>query len=646
MKKTIGISLLYAALIFIILEIVFSAVKTEKMVHFGNREELNSFDFREDCAVLDEPLGDKYVNRLLSPQEIQTATCDPVETDFEHFVTYRFTVPVKDGFNYAITCKKSDYALNIFIDGVLVTQTGRVAASEADFVPKASAYEVFFTGKGESAEIIIQQANYNHHKHYPIWFRLGPAGMISEYIRKTLFESVIVAVILGTSSLMNAGMFFCFRRKRELLWFSIICFAAAVRTIFPEVTAYVAPDLNWYVSHKLEICSLIAAFFFSVLYVGALFREYVNKGFLKVAMSVSFIAFAFFALTPSSVYSRFNEVGLIIIAVTTLPMMVSMIAKMINHRKTIPSSNMLALIGVVFYALVSLNDAIGYGEYFQNLNIIGTTTGMAVFAFFNSLALSIDFRSSQDLLKKAEARERELDETNRMLLRLDRLRERFLSDLSHELKTPLTVIASNAAVSEKQVSMGKADEGTSVRLGNIEKEAVRLGKMVEKLKNTAMGQYSEKAENIDIGDLLRRAADFCMPLCARNGNTITVDCEDGIWAYSSANTMFHCLYNLISNATKHSRDGLIELKCMKNGDGVVISVIDHGEGMTEEQMEHAFERGFSEDSSTGIGLPLCRELIEYDGGTLFLSNTPGGGLTACFILKEGVKNGEDPDDRG
>lgn len=644
MKKNIVISLLYAVVIFLIFGTVMSVVRNRGMVHCNTRADLACHDFGTTCAVIEESAGDRYVNRLLLPENIDAFTPDKPKAKYTNYITYRFQIPVREGVNYAISCKKSDYALEIYVDGKQVVKTGKVSESEEDFVPTAAAYEAFFTGRGDCADIIIRQANYNHYKHYPLWFRMGPAEQIANYNRKMLLENVIIAVILLTAALTNLGMFFCFPAKKELLWFFCICFFASVGTVFPKVTAYLAPDINWYVSHKLEICSVIAVFFFSVLYVSVLFQQYVNRTAVKLALTVSGAIFALFAFLPSSIYSRCNEVCLIIVMVTTLPMFVSMLIKLFKLRRTIPQSNRIALLGVVFYALLSVNDAVGYGGYFSNLHLIGTMAGVAVFAIFNTLALSIDFRSSQEMLRQAEVREKELNQTNQTLTRLGRLREVFLSDLSHELKTPLTVIASNAAVAAKQVSMGKTNEMTVSKLGNIEREAVRLGKMVEKMKNSAKEQSNENAENLNIGTILNSVADFCTPLCARNGNSILVRCEEGVWAYSSSNTMFHCLYNLISNATKHCHESEIELNGVRSNGGVVISVTDHGEGMTDEQKKHAFERGFSGDSSTGIGLPLCRELIENEGGTISLSDTPGGGLCVSFILKEAANCGENTDD--
>ena len=138
------------------------------------------------------------------------------------------------------------------------------------------------------------------------------------------------------------------------------------------------------------------------------------------------------------------------------------------------------------------------------------------------------------------------------------------------------------------------------------------------------------SKTADLAATLRYAADFCEPLCKRNSNRITVTCEEGIGADISEDLIFHCLYNLISNSTRHCRGNVIELSGEKADDKAVIRVTDHGDGMTEEQMEKAFERGFSGDSGSGIGLALCRKITEDNGGIIRLGNTPGGGLTVSI----------------
>lgn len=645
MKKPVFIAIIYTAIILVVFTLIMLVVSTGGTKSVVSLEEITNEDIDSECYVVEMSAVERYCNKLLSPQEIGAHTPDEYDTPFDNYITYRAEIPVTDGKSYGITYEKSDYAVNIFADGKLIAKTGNVSDNKEDFVPAAAAFEAFFTGKGDKAEIIIQQANYNHYKHYSLRFIVGPSEQISHYNRQYLLENVTVTVVLLTVALINIGIFLCFSKNREILYFSLMCFMAAINVAFPYITAYVLPTFSWYVSHKLETCSLIAVAFFAVCYAEKKFPKYVNKIADHISLMITGAVLALYLFTPSVIYTRFSTVSVVVLAIGVTPAIILLLINILKKRKTVSLSNKLALIGIMLYFFFAFSALLEYLNFYWEIvmfiNIYGLTTAASAFAFFNSIALSIDFRMANELLEESKVREKELSQANEMLTKLDKIRESFLADLSHELKTPLTVIASNVAVASKQITRGKADEMTASSLNNVEREAVRLGHMVERLKTSAISQHSEKMEILNVSTILNAAADFCIPLCARNGNALEVKCDDTIRGYASANTLFHCLYNLITNATRHCSNNTIELIARKGEKHIIISVLDHGSGMTDDEKRKAFERGFSGDSSTGIGLPLCRELVENEDGTIYLEDTPGGGLTVSFTIKEADEYAED-----
>ncbi|NER07030.1 MAG: HAMP domain-containing histidine kinase [Okeania sp. SIO3C4] len=105
------------------------------------------------------------------------------------------------------------------------------------------------------------------------------------------------------------------------------------------------------------------------------------------------------------------------------------------------------------------------------------------------------------------------------------------------------------------------------------------------------------------------------------------------------NRLIQVLVNLISNAVKFTDQGSITCSAMLQGSHVLLSVADTGGGIPAEHLETVFEK-FTQSGDTltdkpmgtGLGLPICRQIVEHHGGTIWLESTLGSGTTAFFTL--------------
>lgn len=221
---------------------------------------------------------------------------------------------------------------------------------------------------------------------------------------------------------------------------------------------------------------------------------------------------------------------------------------------------------------------------------------------------------------------------------MNRVREEFLQNLSHELRTPLTVMSSYANLTSLEIRKNAVDDDTLENLDMIKRESIRLAALVEQLKKVSLENDRQLTlTDTDIPALLLRAAKFCAPIC-RNGNRITVEAgSEPIIMRINADTIFQVLVNLITNANRHTKQDTIILKVEWKPDnadsaGICISVIDHGEGISPDQLPNITKRYTSGGGGEGLGLAICKEIIEEHGGMMKIESKQGRGTTVCFTL--------------
>ena len=218
--------------------------------------------------------------------------------------------------------------------------------------------------------------------------------------------------------------------------------------------------------------------------------------------------------------------------------------------------------------------------------------------------------------------------------------KKFISDASHELKTPISVIQGYTSL---LLRWGKSDEAVlSESLDSIARETENMKNLVERLLFLArIGQYVVNKENVKIKDLLIQIKNGYDTLgCNRN---IIIDGED-VTVYTDAELITECVRNLVDNAIKYSpQDSNITLSISKKqGKVCLISVKDEGEGIAEESLPKIFDRFYrcdnvrNREGSSGLGLTICKTAITTLGGKIGAVSKLGEGSE--FIIEIGGEN--------
>ena len=245
-------------------------------------------------------------------------------------------------------------------------------------------------------------------------------------------------------------------------------------------------------------------------------------------------------------------------------------------------------------------------------------------------------KEAQEKLQELYKQEREL----RQKLEAEmRRRLEFTRELAHELKTPLTsVLASSDLLLSKL-----HDEHLQGLARNINRSASNLNNRADELLDLARGEVGMlelKSELIDLLQLIRDVADIIAPVTINHGQSLVLDLPASLPEVSAdADRIQQVLLNLLSNAIKFTpKNGKITLRAQEKANAIKIEVQDTGRGMTEEEQEHLFERYRRSQgnkwrmSGLGLGLALCKTLVELHGGQIWARSHQGRGSVFGFSL--------------
>ena len=247
-------------------------------------------------------------------------------------------------------------------------------------------------------------------------------------------------------------------------------------------------------------------------------------------------------------------------------------------------------------------------------------------------------RKSQQL----EAATRELKEANDQLKEIDRVKDDFMSSVTHELRTPL---ASIRAFSEILFDDPEVELKQRRRfLGIIVSETKRLSRLVNQVLDLAKieSEHADwQSEDVDLGVLIHQAIEATEQLFSERGAQASIDIpQQPCIVTADRDRLMQVLLNLLSNAVKFTPrgEGLVHVRLSEHGPGYRVSVSDNGPGIADADQAHIFEKfhqgsgGANKPVGTGLGLPISRSIVEHLGGRIWVESRPENGATFTFEL--------------
>lgn len=264
--------------------------------------------------------------------------------------------------------------------------------------------------------------------------------------------------------------------------------------------------------------------------------------------------------------------------------------------------------------------------------------------------------NNQNLETLVNERTAELKQAYADLKQLDELKSSFLSTVSHELRTPLTSVLGFAKIIQKKLEdvifpqvtdqspkVTKAMQQTRNNIDIIVTEGERLTDLINDVLDLAKmesGKIEWKTEQISLKEIIARAVNTSEALWVRKELTVFTDVAANLPAVpGDRDRILQVILNLLSNAVKFTIQGSITCRAVQQDNELLISVSDTGIGIAPEAQSTVFEKFkqigdtlTEKPQGTGLGLPICKQIIEHHGGSIWVESTLGKGSTFFFTL--------------
>lgn len=223
--------------------------------------------------------------------------------------------------------------------------------------------------------------------------------------------------------------------------------------------------------------------------------------------------------------------------------------------------------------------------------------------------------------------------------KLDMLRRRFVSDVSHEIQSPLTSIKGYTRV----LKLKAMDEQSRVRmLTIIEEETDRLSRLCDDLLELSSLEHEQPKlvpHLFRLDEQLRKAVIRLEPLWSAHSHEMQLMLEP-ISILADEDKLNQVWNNLIGNSIKFTDDqGQISVSAVKKGDSVLVTITDNGIGIPEEEVSQIFKPFYKVDKArnrkiggNGIGLSIVKRIVDLHHGEIEVSSRPGGGTTFSIKL--------------
>ncbi len=558
----------------------------------------------------------------------------------EESVSYRLLIHVnKKNRPLSLLTPEIFTEYRLFINGDLMDSHGQFSQGGIRFL---SPRIYTFQNSRDTIEILLNISNHSHvNAGIGQSFFLGsPEKIHKQHLLSTIVEIILVAVCLF-AGIYHIILFSFRREEKELLYFGLFCIFIAIRTLSTGTTfiTQIMPDLSFEFGSRMAtaiipLCvmafQVYAFYFFDPHFPIKRHRAlWLHRALLMVHSAYLLVSFTL----PPMTYTKLFTPYLMMVAVSCLLILCVNGYGVIKRFRY----SVIFLAGFLFVFIGVVNDMLHY------MQVINTGYFLSVwFSFFivaQSAMLAIKFANEH---KMVESLSKKLQAT-------DKLKDEFLANTSHELRTPINGII---GISDSLIDgiAGELSEKANLNLRLISSSAKRLAGLINDILDYSKLRHNDISLSVKDIDL-RQITEVVLTIVKATVPLKKLKLINGISSDFPAvrgdeNRLQQILFNLIGNAVKFTEEGHVRVSAQDKGTHIIVHVEDTGPGIPEHMHEEIFVPFEQIDGTatrdyggTGLGLTITRKLVELLGGNISVRSAEHQGAVFSFTLQKGAKAG-------
>jgi signal transduction histidine kinase len=567
------------------------------------------------------------------------------EIQSQGIATYRLVVKVpQNQYSFGIKTEIIRVTSRLLVNGLTMGGCGapELASSLGENAPENVPYVAYFTSRGEQVEIILQVANYAYaNGGIPVPVRFGSQDAILALTRKINSFELVAFGFLCSGSLYHIGVFlFGRRREKSLLYFGLFCLAFAVVDISlgQKLLNQFISGISFVPMHKLRHISTAAAtvlitLFLRQVLLGSL-PEKLTKGIVAV-----FGSYAVAALVLPHGFINVAEKIFFPLSMGVFAILIILLAQLLFQKKygSLDRTGMkLLILGVWCLWMYDVVNILYVLYLVIDYRFLGDLA-LLLFLLFMSYMLAIQYANAYHKIEDMSVK----------LQEQDKAKDIFLTNTSHEFRTPLNgIIHMTQAVLEEPA--GSMTPQQQEKLSLVVAIAQRLSILVTDILDFEKIKTNDISLNIKPIEL-HTAVDSVVEVFRHINKNSQVNLTNRVPiemrpVMADENRLRQVLYNLIGNALKFTSNGEISVSAKVDDGSIVISVKDSGLGIPsgkQEEIFQSFEQVSAERAEkyggTGLGLAITRQLVERMNGKVWVAwSEIGQGTEIAFCLPTGA----------